>query len=247
MMGRAIVITSGKGGTGKTTSTAAIGSQLASLGHKTICIDGDMGLKNLDLSLGLTDTALMDFSDVLCGRVPLGDAVTKHDKIKNLYFLTAPMGVSPEEIPADKMAALIAEIKNEYDYCLIDSPAGIGPGFRLAAQSADMAIVVATGNASSLRDGQKTVAELKKLGIPEIRLLVNRIRPEIFKRVCATVDDIIDAVGARLIGLVNEDEAVILAENMEKPLMLFTNKGAVQQFGRIARRITGEHIPLKKL
>ncbi len=246
-MGRAIVITSGKGGTGKTTSTAAIGSHLASLGCKVLCIDGDIGLKNLDLSLGLTDTALMDFNDVIEGRVPLADAVTKHDKIKNLSFLTAPMGINPEEISLEQMQKLVEEAKEEYDYCLIDSPAGIGPGFKLAAQTADMAIVVATGNASSLRDGQRTVAELKKLGIPEIRLLVNRIRPEIFKRTCATVDDIIDAVGARLIGLVNEDDAVIIAENMEKPLILHSDKGASKQFSYVARRINGEHLPLKKL
>ena len=246
-MGRAIVMTSGKGGTGKTTSAGAIGSCLASLGYKTLCLDGDVGLKNLDLSLGLTDIALLDFTDVLFGRASLEDAVTRHPEIENLYFLTAPMGIPPEEIDALKMHRLITQIKEEYDYCVIDSPAGIGAGFQLASKSADMAIVVATGDASSLRDGQKVVTELRKLGIPEIRLLVNRVRPALFRKTCATIDDIIDAVGAKLIGFVKEDEAVILAANRERPLILYSDKGAVQQFSRVARRITGENIPLRKL
>lgn len=246
-MGSVIVITSGKGGTGKTTSAGAIGSCLASLGHKTLCLDADVGLKNLDLTLGLTDIALMDFTDVLFGRASLQEAVTKHPNIENLYFLTAPVGMAPEEIDAVKMQELIQQIKEEYDYCLIDSPAGIGAGFRLAAQPADTAIVVATGDASSLRDGQKVVTELKKLKIPEIRLLVNRVRPALFRRTCATIDDVIDAVGARLIGFVEEDEAVTIAANGEKPLMLYTQKGAIQQFSRIARRITGENVPLRRL
>ena len=246
-MGRSILITSGKGGTGKTTSTAAIASCLAALGHRTVCIDCDLGLKNLDLALGLTDLAVRDFSDVLSGRAALSDAVTAHPAIDNLFFLSAPSYTTPEEIDVDKMKRLVEMLKAEYEFCLIDCPAGIGAGFRLAAAGADMAIVVTSGEAAGLRDGQRTVAELMELGFEDIRLLVNRVRVGIFKRVRATVDDVIDAVGARLIGVVPEDEDVIVAGSLEKPLVLYSRGRAARGFLNTAKRLTGQNIPIGKL
>ncbi len=245
-MGAVTVITSGKGGTGKTTSAAAIASCLAALGHKTLCLDCDVGLKNLDLALGLTDLAVMDFSDVISGRVELTDAVTAHPSIDGLFFLSAPSYISPECISIEEMCLIMEKIRGEYEYCLIDSPAGLGAGFRLAACCADSAIVVSTFDASSLRDGQRTVAELLSLGMKDIRLLVNRVRPKLFRRICATVDDIIDAVGARLIGLIPEDDDVIIAGSLEKPLVLHSRGAAARQFLAVAKRITGIEIPLGK-
>lgn len=246
-MGTIIAVTSGKGGTGKTTSVGAIASCLAALGHKTLCLDADVGLKNLDITLGLSDFAVLDFNDVIKRRISLEDALIEHPRIKNLYFLTAPALLRPEDIELADMQLLISQIKEKFEYCLIDSPAGVGAGFRLAVTGCDMAIVVTTGDTSSLRDGQRVVQELHGLGLKDIRLLVNRIRPKLFRRIKATVDDIIDTVGVRLLGLVAEDEAVMIAANLETPLVLYEDKNAAMQYLRIARRIIGEDIPIKRL
>ncbi len=246
-IGSVIVIASGKGGTGKTTVTGAVASALAILGNKTLCVDCDIGLKNLDLALGLSDSAMMDFFDVLDGSTPLEEAVTAHPDIENLYFLSAPSLRSPEDADRAAMLSMTEKMRESFDYCLIDAPAGIGAGFRLAAEGADRAIVVATGDAASLRDGQRTVMEFKKLGIEDVRLLINRLSPRMLRRARATVDDIIDTVGAQLIGLVSEDESVPLSVNLGKPLMLFGARYAFDQFINIAKRITGEKIPLGRV
>jgi len=245
-MGTAIVITSGKGGTGKTTTAAALSSFLAARGSRVLCVDCDVGLKNLDLSLGLTDTLVPDFTDVLDGRLS-PDAAAAHPQILNLFFLSAPSGLRPEEIDPEAMAAFVRQAKDAFDYCVIDSPAGMGAGFRLALTCADRAIVVTTGDASSLRDGQRVVAELHRLEIPDVRVLVNRVRPRLLRRTCATVDDIIDAVGARLIGIVSEDETVSVAANLETPLFCVSDSRAAAQFRRIAARVDGEELPLGKI
>ena len=246
-MGTAIVVTSGKGGTGKTTTAAAVASCIAALGKKTLCLDADAGLKNLDIALGMSDTALMDFYDVIEGRASLEYACASHPLIKNLYFLTAPVNIPPEEISHEGMRQLISEIKRSFDYCIIDCPAGIGAGFRLAAENADIAVVVACCDASSLRDGQRTVTELYSLGIENVRLLVNRVRPRMLRRIRATIDDVIDTVGARLIGLVSEDDTVTLAASAGIPLILYNSQKAGMQFLRISRRLIGDKVPIGKL
>jgi septum site-determining protein MinD len=243
-MGKVIVVASGKGGTGKTTSVGAISSCLAALGHKTLCMDCDAGLRNLDIIIGMTEYTVTDFGDVLEGLVGLEEACSEHPKIKNLHFLPAPAFRGPEDIDPAAMAALMEQARSQFDYCLIDSPAGVGPGFRLAAQGADMALVVAICDMSSMRDGQRVAEELRSLGVGEVRLVVNRVSTRNFRRLNATVDDVIDAVGARLIGLIEEDENVFLSSNMETPLILYESKGAALEFLQIARRITGERIPL---
>ena len=247
-MGQNIVITSGKGGTGKTTTAAAVASCLAALGHKTLCLDCDIGLKNLDLVLGLTDLAVMDFSDVLAEDSALADTVTAHPAIDNLFFLSAPPFIGAEEIDVSDMKRLGERIRAEYEFCIIDCPAGIGAGFKLAVAAADSAIVVSTGDAASLRDGQRTVVELLKLGINDIRLVVNRVRPAFFSQTRSTVDDVIDTVGAQLLGVIPEDDDVILSGSMEKPLILYKNGGrAARQFLNTAKRIAGEEIPLGRI
>lgn len=245
-MGKVIVVASGKGGTGKTTSVGAIASCLAALGHKTLCVDCDVGLRNLDIILGMADYAVSDFFDVLQGFVSLDEAMAEHPKISGLFFLPAPAFSRAEDIDPDAMAALIEQIRDQFDFCLIDSPAGIGPGFHLAASSADMAIIVATGDISSVRDGQRVTEELQKMGIEEIRLIVNRVSPKSYRRIDTTIDDVIDTVGVALIGLVEEDEAVFFSSNTETPLVLYENKKAALQFLRIAQRITGARIPLSR-
>lgn len=243
-MGKVIVVASGKGGTGKTTSVGTISSCLAALGHKTLCVDCDAGLRNLDINIGMSDYVVTDFSDVVEGLVKLEDACSEHPRIPGLFFLPAPAFSGPEEIDPAAMHALIAQIKERFEYCLIDSPAGIGRGFRLAAQDADMALVVSVCDISSMRDAQRVVEELRGMGIDEIRLIVNRVSSRKFRRIDVTVDDVIDTIGARLIGLVAEDEAVFLASNTETPLILYENKKAALQYLQIAQRITGARVPL---
>ena len=245
-MGTVITVTSGKGGTGKTTVTGGVASCLARLGKKVLCIDMDIGLRNLDISLGLNDRALMDFSDVALGRCPLDRAAVSHPDLPGLFLLTAPMTLSPA-LTGERVRALLSAARERYDYIMIDSPAGLGPGFRLAASSAHMGIIVSTGDASSLRDGQKTALELRRLGVDNLRLIVNRVQPRQLKYVKTSIDDIIDVIGARLLGLVSEDESVALAANLEKPLMIFGARLAFDQFLRIARRLLGQRAPIGRV
>jgi septum site-determining protein MinD len=244
-MGKVIVVASGKGGTGKTTSVGAISSCLAALGHKTLCVDCDAGLRNLDIIIGMSEYAVTDFTDVLDGYVQLLDACSEHPKIPGLYFLPAPAFRGPEEIDPKAMSDLMRRIRESFDYCLIDSPAGLGPGFRLAAQDADMALVVTVGDLPSIRDGQRTVDQLLAMGIGEVRLVVNRISTRYLRRIGMTVDDVIDMTGAQLLGLVREDINVPVASNSETPLILFRKRKAARQYLDIARRIAGERLPLK--
>lgn len=238
-MGRIIAVVSGKGGTGKTTTVGAVSSCLAALGHKTLCIDLDAGLKNLDITVGMTYYAGIDFTDVLYGGTELKKAVAAHPQIENLYFLPAPAKSGLEDISGEDMSMLAGEIRDQYDYCLLDAPAGAGRGFHLSASCADTAIIVVTPDVSSIRSGQSVAEELADMGVEDIRLLVNRVRPRQFRRTRTTVDEIIDSVGARLIGLVREDPAVTIAANKEIPLVLYESRRAALQFLRTTLRLIG--------
>ena len=241
-MSTAVVVTSGKGGTGKTSLTGGVSSCLAALGRRVLCIDMDIGLRNLDISLGLTDRALMDFTDVLEGRCSLKRAAVPHPVIKNLYLLTAPLTLSPG-ISEARMKAFLRTAREQYDYILMDSPAGMGEGFRLAVCGADRAIVVSTTDASALRDAQRVVSLLSRQ-LPSIHLVVNRVQPKLLRRLHTTIDDAMDAAGLPLLGVVPEDEQVMLSANQGKPIILASRKGAAVAYLNIARRLMGERVPL---
>ena len=244
-MGCVIVITSGKGGTGKTSLTGGLGTALALQGHKVLCIDGDVGLRNLDITLGMTDAALMDFSDVIAGRCPLGRAVAPHPSVSGLYLLTAPLTL-PEDFPGEVgFRDLLAQARQAYEYVLVDSPAGLGAGFRLAVCDADRAIVVAVSDPSSLRDAQRVVSQLPKL--ETIHLVVNRVRPRLLRRQGATIDDAMDTAGLPLLGLVPEDAKVVLAASSGRPLAQMSQRGAAKAYENIARRLTGQQVPLMRI
>ena len=243
-MPTAIAVTSGKGGTGKTSFTGAVSSCLAALGHQVLCIDMDVGLRNLDLSLGLSDRALMDFTDVLSGRCPLERAVVAHPDIAGLYLLTAPVTLDGE-IPEGAMRELIRQAKARYDYILMDAPAGLGPGFRLATCGADRAVVISTTDASALRDAQRTVTELMPR-IEQLHLVVNRVQPKLLRKLHTTIDDAMDAAGLPLLGVVPEDNQVMLSANQGKPLILCAPKGASVAYLNIAKRIEGKRVPLMR-
>ncbi len=242
-MGTVIVVTSGKGGTGKTVCCAALGSALSLLGHRTLCVDCDVGLRNLDQALGLSDV-LWDFNDVLLDRADIEDAVISPAGLPNLGFLSAPWDTDPSDISADRFSELLDNLRDAYDYILVDSPAGLGTGFRLASKNADMAIIVVNPDISSVRDGQRTVQRLEALDVFNRRLLINRVAPKLLRQSRMDLDEVIDSVGAKLLGVVSEDEALKLALASQTPLMLYGARLAYDQFFRIARRVAGERVHL---
>ncbi len=245
-MGSVIVVTSGKGGTGKTSLCAGLGFALCELGYTVLCIDADVGLRNLDIALGMTDSVLMDFADVIEGHTTLHRAAALHPNEAKLSLLTAPLLLEQDESTEEGFRMLLSQARAQYDYILIDSPAGLGLGFHLASCAADEAIVLATDDLSALRDAQRVVAQLGAR-IPVIRLVVNRVRPKLLARLGLTVDDLMDNVGLPLLGLVPEDARVLLSANAGKPLLRGNTKGAAQAYRNIAKRLLGQAVPLMKI
>jgi len=244
-MGKIIAVASGKGGTGKTTTVAAVSSCLAALEYKTLCIDFDSEMKNLDLSLCMSDYAVADFMDVIGGRLELMDACHESPLIPGLFFLAAPTICDPDGPDADALKAMFDEIRSEFDYCLIDSPSGIGIGFRLTHSVADMSIIVTNGELPAMRDAQRAASTARELGVPDVRLLVNRLLPKNFRFMKATVDDVIDTVNARLIGVIPEDKLVFMSLHDNTPLILYKKRLSAYEFLDVARRITGEDVSLR--
>ena len=240
-MGAAIMITSGKGGTGKTSLTAGAASCLAALGHRVLCIDLDIGLRNL--VLGLSDRAVMDFSDVMEYRCSLLSACVEQPEIKGLYLLTAPL--SPDGLEAERFCQVVADAKDCFDFVFMDSPAGLGGGFQLALGAADRAVVVSAVDPAALRDAQRTVAELHAL--PQLHLVMNRVQPKLIRKLRTSIDSAMDAAGLPLLGVVPEDPAVTLAAAAGVPLVLTTYKGAAPAYLNIAKRILGQRVPLLRI
>ena len=244
-MSTVIAVTSGKGGTGKTSLVGAVSSCLAALGYSTLCIDMDVGLRNLDLSLGLADRALMDFTDVLQGRCSLERAVVEHPEISGLFLLTAPVTL-PEQLSPELVKEMLDQAKSRFDYILLDAPAGLGAGFQLAVCGCDRAIVVSTTDASALRDAQRTVSELARQ-VDQIHLVVNRVQPKLLRKLRTTIDDAMDAAGLPLIGVVPEDPQVILCANLGQPLTSRGRRGAGLACWNIAQRLEGQRVPIMRI
>ena len=247
-MGQCIAVVSGKGGTGKTSFTAGVGEALALSGRRVLCLDCDVGLRNLDLALGLSDRALMDFSDVAQGRCTLDSAVVEHPKLPGLFLLTAPVRSRGRPVSEEQMAQLLREVRRRFDYCLLDAPAGLGTGFLLATASADRAVVVTTTDPSSLRDAQHTVMELDRFGSGKLHLVVNRVRKKLLRSMHATIDDAIDKAGLPLIGVVPEDDALLLSLTRGTPLLLASSQSpAAWAYRNIAARLQGGRVPLLRI
>jgi len=245
-MGKVIAVASGKGGTGKTTVVAALSSCLAVLGHRTLCIDFDEQLKNLDLALCMTDFAVMDFMDVINGRMDIMSACSESPKIQNLFFLSAPSVNIPEETRTSDFKAMFADIRQNFDYCLIDCPAGIGTGFSLAHTDTDVSIIVTTGDLASIRDANCTANAVRELGVENLRLLVNRVLPKNLKQIKTNIDDVIDAVGVQLLGLIPEDKNIFFALHENIPLILYKKRLSAYDFLDAARRIAGDNVLLQQ-
>lgn len=241
-MGEAIAVLSGKGGTGKTSITAALATALAKEGKRVLCVDCDVGLRNLDIPLGLSDTAALSFVDICEGGYSL-DQLTAHPQFENLYFLTAPMNRSAEEIDADAFGGMVLSAREKFDYIFLDAPAGVDAGFRLATAKADRVLLVTGSDPAAVRDAGRTGQVLELMGKENVRLIVNRINPKLVSNMALTVDDVMDNAGLPLIGIVPEDPNVTLAAAFGKPLLTYTKKGAAAACRRIATRLQG--MPVK--
>lgn len=245
-MGKIIAVVSGKGGTGKTTFTANVGFALASMGKKVLCLDCDITLRNLDLALGLSDSVLMDFSDVMSGRCTLEEAVVSHPKYPSLFLLAAPLVFGGFSVEPEQVTALMSQIRESFDYCLVDAPAGLGQGFRMATQEADHVMVVTTTDVTALRDAQRTVMELDRFPNGKVHLIVNRVAKKLLRQLHTTIDDAMDAAGLPLLGVVPEDADIPKCLNQGTPLR-DDNFYAARAYYNIAKRIAGYKAPLMKL
>ena len=245
--GQCIAVASGKGGTGKTSFAAGVGTALAMSGCRVLCLDCDVGLRNLDLALGLSDRALMDFSDVARRRCPLEMAVVEHPNVPGLFLLTAPARLRSPMVTEMEMTELLKEIRQKFDFCLLDAPAGLGSGFRLATCAADRAVVVTTTDASSLWDAQHTVMELSSFGAGKLHLVVNRVRKKMLRSMHATIDDAIDKAGLPLLGVVPEDDNLPLSLHQGVPLLLGSHQNAAMAYRNIAKRLQGGRVPLLRI
>ena len=242
-MGEVIVFLSGKGGTGKTSLCAGIATALANMGEKVLCIDCDIGLRNLDIALAMAECPALSFKEVYEGDYDL-DLATVHPKFPSLYFLTAPVSGTAEEIDLDTFGAFLRKARQRYNYIFLDAPAGVDAGFRLAATYADQAIVVTMADPASMRDAARTGEILELMGKKNIRLIVNRVDEALYSAIKFTVDDVIDRTALQLLGIVPNDYAVVLAAAMEKPLIKSTKHGAASACRRIAKRIQGYRVPV---
>lgn len=246
-MAEIIAIASGKGGVGKSTSTANIGTALAIMGKKVLLIDGDIGLRNLDVIMGLQNTIAYDFYDVLTNSCSAEQAIVRDEKYSSLHLLPAPQNVDISEIDKDGLGELIDSLSPYYDYILIDCPAGIHDGFMLMASKADKAIIVATPELISVRDADMTVSKLEDLKFSEIYLIINKVRVDMVKSgEMLSVDDIINIVAVPLIGAVPEDFEVIKSNNIGRPVVLTPKSRSGIAYGNIAKRITGVKVPILK-
>ena len=246
-MGEVIVITSGKGGVGKTTTTANIGAGLSEAGKKVVVIDTDLGLRNLDVVMGLENLIVYNLVDVIEGHCRLKQALIRDKRYENLYLLPSAQTKDKSAISPGQMKKLTSELKEDFDYILLDCPAGIEQGFQNAIAGADYAIVVTTPEVSAIRDADRIIGLLEKNGLRNNHLLINRIRMDMVKRGdMMSVDDVTEILSIPLIGAIPDDENVVIATNQVNPV-IGIHSTAGKAYLNICRRIMGEDIPFLNL
>lgn len=247
-MGEAIVVTSGKGGVGKTTTTANIGTGLAALDKKVVVVDGDTGLRNLDVLMGLENRIVFTLIDVIEEKCKLKQALIKDKRFPNLCLLPTAQTRDKEDVKSEDMSKLVSELKKEFDYVIIDCPAGIEQVFENAIVGADRALIVVNPEVTSVRDSDRVIGKLDARGLENHQLIVNRIDYEMTKNgEMLDVSDILDSLAIELIGVVPNDKEITISTNKGEPAVLDNNSMAGQAFRNISRRVTGEKIPLMNL
>ncbi|NUQ85370.1 MAG: septum site-determining protein MinD [Anaerolineales bacterium] len=248
MPAQVVTVTSGKGGVGKTTAVANLAVALASNGSKVVCIDGDIGLRNLDVILGLENRIVYDIVDVIEGRCRLKQAMIRDKKLPTLHLIPAAQTRDKNAVSANDMNRLAKDLRSECDFVLIDSPAGIERGFKNAIAPADRVLVVTNPEISAVRDADRVIGilEAEEKGSPA--LIINRLNPALVKKQdMLSADDVLDLLAIELIGIVPEDEAVLISSNRGTPVSADPKSKAGQAFRNIARRLNGEDVPFLDL
>lgn len=246
-MGKLIIIASGKGGTGKTTLTSHIGAMLAEAGFLTVLADADAGFRNLDIALGLESSVVYDYSDYINGDSELDDVIIRSPEQENLYFVAAPQSVPTTDFDEEKTSEFWENLKNRFEFVIADAPAGMGDGFMFAAKYADEAVIVSLADPASLRDADRVIAELENMGVAEIRLVLNRIKPELIENnILMNIDDCIDVLSIPILGIVPEDGAVMESMVNGTPLMKAEGYGAGTAFKNIAERLRGSNVQMMR-
>ena len=248
MAGKVITVTSGKGGVGKTTATANIGAALAKLGYKVVCVDADIGLRNLDVILGLENRIVYDIVDVVEGRCRLPQAMIKDKQLPNLQLIPAAQTRDKSAVSPSDMVRLCNDLREIVDYVVIDSPAGIERGFRNAIAGADTVLVITNPEVSAVRDADRIIGLIEAEEKGPARLILNRINPDMVERGdMLDAQDVLELLAIELIGIVPEDESVLVSANRGIPATLNEKSNAGRAFSNIARRLLGEEVPFLEL
>lgn len=246
-MGEVIVVTSGKGGVGKTTTTANLGVGLAKLDKKVVVIDTDLGLRNLDVVMGLENRIVYNLVDVIEGNCRIKQALIKDKRHDNLYLLPSAQTKDKSAISPQQMKKLTEELKEEYDYILLDCPAGIEQGFENAIAGADRAIIVTTPEVSAIRDADRIIGLLEKKQIQKMDLIINRLRMDMVKRGdMMSVEDVTEILSVHLLGAIPDDEQIVIGTNQGEPVIGLDSMAGKAYFN-ICKRILGEDVPFLNL
>ncbi len=247
-MGIVYVVTSGKGGVGKTTTTANLGTGLAKMGRQVVMLDTDIGLRNLDVVLGLENRIVYDIVDVVKGRCRLKQALIRDKRFENMYLLPAAQTRDKTAVSEMEMRELVAALRPDFDYIIIDCPAGIEHGFKNAIAGADRAIVVTAPEVSAVRDADRIIGLLEAAGLAEPHLIINRIRPRMVQTGdMMSVEDMLEILAVELLGIVPDDDSIVTSTNRGEPAVLDEASQAGQAYRNIARRLCGETVPLLQL
>jgi septum site-determining protein MinD len=248
MDSRVLTISSGKGGVGKTTTAANLSTALAMTGRRVVAVDGDIGLRNLDAVMGLESRIIYDLVDVVEGQCQLSQALIKDKRLPELYLLPAAQTRDKNAVSSLQMEQLCHQLRKQFEFVVIDCPAGIEQGFRNAIVGADEVIIVTNPEMSSVRDADRIIGLIEAAGKPEPLLIINRLRPDMIRRGdMMDVADVLEVLNIGLIGLIPEDEAVIVSTNKGEPVVMDPKTQAGQAFTNAARRILGEDVPLEEL
>lgn len=247
-MGKVYVVTSGKGGVGKTTTTANLGAALAQIGKRVCLVDADIGLRNLDVALGLETRIVYDLVDVVEGFCKLKQALIKDRRLDNLSLLAAAQTKDKSAVTPDQVRKLVDQLRPGFDVVLVDCPAGIEQGFQNAIAGADQAIVVTTADVSSVKDADRVIGLLEAEGHLMPQVILNRLRPRLVRRGdLMSLDDVLEILAVDLLGVVPEDEVIVVTSNRGEPAALVPSSKAGQAYRRIARRLLGMPVPIPEM
>ncbi len=243
-MSEVIVVTSGKGGVGKTTTSANVGTGLAMQGKRVVLIDADIGLRNLDVVMGLENRIVYNLIDVIEGNCKINQGLIKDKKNPNLFLLPAAQTRDKDAVTPDQMRELCEKLRDDFDFIIIDCPAGIEQGFKNAIAAADRALVVTTPEVSAIRDADRIIGLLEANEISNIRLVVNRLRPDMVKRGdMMSIDDVVEILAIELVGIMPEDENIVISTNTGEPIVANTETLPGKAYANMCNRIMGEEIP----